>query len=210
MNMNSININWRAAAVVSLVLFVVLFGLLSSVSAQTITPEPPTLPDVGPIIDDTTTNLNTFLVSAEMVIAILVWGVTQAVKYFTKSDDIDSGNIYLGVLFAFSGIYFVGNLAGYLEQINSGIAFLTVMADPLWQIIVALVGSGLIYGTGRLTGNVVMAGRQGEERRVFESPEPLNLVTGRTQNITVYPSMTTADEIAEDVLKQVTLAIAKG
>ncbi len=179
--------NGRGVALILFVAFLLGVVFLSvPVLAQETEPAPeppievPELPDAGPIIDDTTTDLQEMLTSAEMVIAILVFLVTQLLKYVTRREDVSTQTIYVAVIGVFSVIYFIANLTGYIQQVQAGIDFLSVLANPLWQIIVALVGSGALYGIGRITGNVAMAGQQGNKRFKYDPPKPVQLLTPTT------------------------------
>lgn len=158
--------------------------------APTAAPEPlpDELPDVVPVVDESTEDLNAFLVDAKVVIALLVVLLTQLLKFLlpTKPGESEeeksarSQRIYLGVIGLFSALYFIGSITGYLEQIQRGINFLAVLADPVWQIIIAVGGSGLVYMLGRATNNVALAGRQSAKAFQLDPPKPVQMLMPRT------------------------------
>lgn len=150
-------------------------------------PLPTELPDAGPVIDEATDDLDIFLLDAKVVIALAAWFLTQALKYLWRNDplrrEVSGQQIYVLVIGVLSALYFIGNLTGYLEQIRSGVKFLSVLADPLWQIVITLGGSSLIYLFGRGTGNVLMGGGYSSKANHLEKPEPINVIPGRVTSV---------------------------
>lgn len=206
--------NWRFLLVWLLVLFVGLAALIAvqptqaqdveatpEVTAPTITVqytdgtalEIPTQPEMPPVDLD---GLEAFLNQTQVIMGLLVFGLTALLKIALPSSKITTEGIYGIVVVVFTVIYLVANLLG--ASLQNYVDMGTIIANSIWALLSMLgVSSAAYLVLGKGLQNPLVARPQTD--KAWTVGEPIR--TLKLQSTASIWEDGLADQIAEGVAR---------